>query len=96
MPTKVAKKRIVRSTKKTKSPLTVTEQVEKILDSLRPYLIADGGNIELLGVDEKNGIVTVHLIGACASCPSANMTLYAGVEKTLKDKIPQINALVAV
>ncbi|OGC82667.1 MAG: hypothetical protein A2V81_03485 [Candidatus Abawacabacteria bacterium RBG_16_42_10] len=74
----------------------MTEKVEKVLDSLRPYLISDGGNIELLGVDEKHGIVTVHLVGACATCPSATMTLYAGVEKTLKEKIPQINALVAV
>ncbi len=96
MPTKVAKKRVNRPAKKTETKLSITEQVEKVLDSLRPYLISDGGNIELLGVDEKHGIVTVHLVGACASCPSANMTLYAGVEKTLKDKIPQINALVAV
>lgn len=79
-----------------KSKLTITEQVEKVLDTLRPYLISDGGNIELLGVDETNGIVTVHLVGACASCSSAQVTLYAGVEKTLKEKIPQINALIAV
>ena len=81
---------------KSKSKLTITEQVEKVLDTLRPYLISDGGNIELLGVDETNGIVTVHLVGACASCSSAQVTLYAGVEKTIKEKIPQINALIAV
>lgn len=81
---------------KSKSRLTITEQVERVLDTLRPYLISDGGNIELLGVDETNGIVTVHLVGACASCSSAQVTLYAGVEKTIKEKIPQINALIAV
>ncbi len=81
---------------KSKPKLTITEQVEKVLDTLRPYLISDGGNIELLGVDETNGIVTVHLVGACASCSSAQVTLYAGVEKTIKEKIPQINALIAV
>ncbi len=81
---------------KSQSKLTITEQVEKVLDTLRPYLISDGGNIELLGVDETNGIVTVHLVGACASCSSAQVTLYAGVEKTIKEKIPQINALIAV
>lgn len=81
---------------KSHSKLTITEQVEKVLDTLRPYLISDGGNIELLGVDETNGIVTVHLVGACASCSSAQVTLYAGVEKTIKEKIPQINALIAV
>lgn len=84
------------SKKSKKSALTMTEQVEKVLDTLRPYLISDGGNIELLGVDETHGIVTVHLVGACASCSSAQVTLYAGVEKTLKEKIPQINALIAV
>lgn len=85
-----------KSKSKSKPKLTITEQVEKVLDTLRPYLISDGGNIELLGVDETNGIVTVHLVGACASCSSAQVTLYAGVEKTIKEKIPQINALIAV
>lgn len=98
---KTPKKTMVRKStkkkvKKGKSKLTITEQVEKVLDTLRPYLISDGGNIELLGVDETNGIVTVHLVGACASCSSAQVTLYAGVEKTLKEKVPQINALIAV
>ncbi len=90
------KKSTKKKVKKGKSKLTITEQVEKVLDTLRPYLISDGGNIELLGVDETNGIVTVHLVGACASCSSAQVTLYAGVEKTLKEKVPQINALIAV
>ncbi|MBI4836556.1 MAG: NifU family protein [Candidatus Abawacabacteria bacterium] len=79
-----------------KSKLTITEQVEKVLDTVRPYLISDGGNIELLGVDEKNGVVTVHLVGACASCPSSQVTLYSGVEQTLKEQVPGIVALVAV
>lgn len=79
-----------------KSKLSITERVEKVLDSVRPYLISDGGNIELLGVDEKNGVVTVHLVGACASCSSAHVTLYSGVETALKDEIPEIVALVAV
>lgn len=90
------KRRPVKKTKAKKSHLSVTEQVEKVLDTLRPYLISDGGNIELLGVDETNGVVTVHLVGACADCSSAQVTLYAGVEKTLKEKVPQINALIAV
>ncbi len=98
-PKKVKKtiaKKSKKKVKKGKSRLTITEQVEKVLDTLRPYLISDGGNIELLGVDETNGIVTVHLVGACASCSSAQVTLYAGVEKTLKEKVPQINALIAI
>jgi Fe-S cluster biogenesis protein NfuA len=78
------------------SSLSITERVEQVLDTLRPYLISDGGNIELLGVDETNGIVTVHLVGACASCPSSQVTLYSGVEKALKEQIPQLNSLIAI
>ncbi len=79
-----------------KTKISMTERVEKVLDTVRPYLISDGGNIELLGVDEKNGIVTVHLVGACADCSSSQVTLYSGVEQTLKEQIPEIVALVAV
>lgn len=86
-----AKKKAIKKKKE-----SITERVEKVLDTVRPYLISDGGNIELLGVDEKNGIVTVHLVGACASCSSSQVTLYSGVEQTLKDQIPEIVALVAV
>ena len=78
------------------SSLSITERVEQVLETLRPYLISDGGNIELLGVDEVNGIVTVHLVGACASCSSSQVTLYAGVEKALKEQIPQLNSLIAI
>jgi Fe-S cluster biogenesis protein NfuA len=85
-----------RSSKQKKLVGSMTEQVEKVLDTVRPYLIADGGNIELLGVDEKNGVVTVHLVGACASCPSSQVTLYSGVEQTLKEQVPGVVALVSV
>lgn len=84
------------SSKKKKIAGSMTEQVEKVLDTVRPYLISDGGNIELLGVDEKNGVVTVHLVGACASCPSSQVTLYSGVEKTLKEQVPGVVALISV
>jgi len=82
--------------KSKQSKLSMTEQVEKVLDTVRPYLISDGGNIELLGVDEKNGVVTVHLVGACATCPSSQVTLYSGVEETLKEQVPGVVALIAV
>lgn len=92
VPAKQAKKKVVKKVSK----ISITEQVEKVLDTIRPYLISDGGNIELLGVDEKNGVVTVHLVGACASCPSSEVTLYSGVENALKEQIPSIVALIAV
>jgi len=68
----------------------VKERVEKALDKIRPALEADGGNVELVDVDEENGIVTVKLVGACGSCPMSQMTLRMGVERVLKEEIPEI------
>ncbi len=67
---------------------TTRNQVEKALEELRPRLQADGGDIELLGVDQ--GVVKVKLKGACAGCPMSTMTLKMGVEQYLKQKIPEI------
>jgi Fe-S cluster biogenesis protein NfuA len=67
---------------------TVKDQVEKALQDLRPRLNADGGDIELLAVE--NGVVKVRLKGACAGCPMSTMTLKMGVEQYLKQRIPEI------
>ena len=66
----------------------IRERVTKALEEFRPRLQADGGDVELLGVD--NGIVKVRLKGACVGCPMATMTLKMGVEQYLKKKIPEI------
>ena len=73
---------------------TVKDRVEKALKELRPQLQADGGDIELLGVE--NGIVKVKMKGACAGCPMSTMTLQWGVENFLKKKIPEIVKVEAV
>jgi Fe-S cluster biogenesis protein NfuA len=70
------------------------QQVEEILDRLRPMLMADGGNIEL--IDVKDGEVFVHLLGACGMCPSSSMTLKLGVERALKEAIPEVVRVVQV
>jgi Fe-S cluster biogenesis protein NfuA len=70
------------------------EKVEKALDKIRPALQADGGNIEL--VDVVDGVVKVRLKGACAGCPGAQMTLKMGVEKILKEAIPEVKSVEAV
>ena len=70
------------------------ERVEKIIDKIRPILQADGGNIEL--VDVVDGIVKVRLMGACAGCQGAQMTLKMGVEKTLKEEIPEVISVEAI
>jgi Fe-S cluster biogenesis protein NfuA len=72
------------------------EQVEEALDLIRPALQNDGGNVELVDVDEDAGIVKVKLVGACGSCPMSQMTLRMGVERVLKEQIPAINEVVAV
>jgi Fe-S cluster biogenesis protein NfuA len=72
----------------------VKEKVEEVIEQIRPNLQADGGDIELVEVDD--GIVKVRLTGACGSCPMSQMTLKMGVEKTLKEKISGIKEVLAV
>jgi Fe-S cluster biogenesis protein NfuA len=62
--------------------------VEAVLDELRPYLMADGGNVEL--VEVEGPVVKLRLQGACGSCPSSAMTLKMGIERKLRDTIPEI------
>ena len=70
------------------------ENVETVLDELRPYLEADGGNVELVEIDGP--IVNLRLQGACSSCPSSTMTLKMGIERKLREKIPEITEVNAV
>lgn len=75
---------------------TVRERVEKVLEKIRPYIRSDGGDITLLDVHEDTGIVEVSLHGACGSCPSSTATLKGGVERMVKQEIPEIKEVVAV
>lgn len=68
------------------------EEVEKVLDLVRPMLQADGGNVELVDVSD-DGIVSVKLTGACGSCPMSTMTLKMGIEKALKERIPAVKSV---
>ena len=70
------------------------EKVEKVLAEIRPHLEADGGNIEL--IDIQDGVVKVKLVGACGACPMSQMTLKRGVETRLKAKIPEVKEVVSV
>ena len=69
-------------------------KVEEILNNIRPSLQADGGGVEL--VDVKEGVVSLKLTGACAGCPMSAMTLKNGIERTLKQEIPDIKEVIAV
>ena len=72
------------------------DQVRKTIEAIRPAIQADGGDIILRGVDDGTGIVTVELIGACVSCPASTVTLKAGIERILKDRVEGITAVNAV
>ena len=70
------------------------QRVAQVIESVRPYLQADGGDIEL--VDVADGVVKVRLCGACAGCPMSQMTLKAGVERYLRQQVPEIKGVEAV
>ncbi|TWI60108.1 NifU family protein [Halalkalibacter nanhaiisediminis] len=67
------------------------EQVKEVLDKLRPFLLRDGGDVEL--VDVEDGIVKVRLLGACGSCPSSTITLKAGIERALLEEVPGVKEI---
>ena len=70
------------------------DEVEEVLESIRPMLIKDGGNVEL--VDVEDGVVKVRLVGSCVSCSSSTMTLKMGIEKALKKAIPMVRCVESV
>ena len=70
------------------------ERVEEVLDMIRPSLIRDGGNVELVDVDD--GVVNVKLTGACGGCAMATMTLKMGIERILKQEIPEVKEVTSV
>jgi Fe-S cluster biogenesis protein NfuA len=72
------------------------EQVDKALDLIRPALQNDGGDVQVVDVDEATGVVKVKLTGACGSCPMSQMTLRMGVERVLREEIPDLKEVVAL
>ena len=78
----------------TETMALTNENVEKVLDELRPFLMADGGNVEVVEIDGP--IVKVRLQGACGSCPSSTMTLKMGNERKMRESIPEVSEVVQV
>lgn len=70
----------------------MTQQVQEVLEKLRPFLLRDGGDVELVEVDEE-GVVKVRLLGACGSCPSSTITLKAGIERALLEEVPGVKEI---
>lgn len=71
------------------------KKIQEVLDKVRPSLQADGGDCELINVREDN-VIEVKLQGACGSCPMATLTLKAGIERVLKEEIPEVKEVISV
>jgi Fe-S cluster biogenesis protein NfuA len=70
--------------------------VQDVLNMIRPAVQADGGDIELVDVTEGTGVVSVRFHGACHGCPSSTMTLQHGIERNLKEKVPEVTSVIPV
>jgi Fe-S cluster biogenesis protein NfuA len=77
------------------APIDVRQRVAHVLGLIRPTIQSDGGDIELVDVTAE-GVVHIRFQGACIGCPSSNMTLQHGIEKNLKDRVPEVTAVVPV
>ena len=71
-------------------------QVEETIEVIRPALQADGGDIVLREVDEDSGKITVELVGACGTCPASTVTMRAGIERILRDRVEGVTEVIAV
>jgi len=71
---------------------SMKEQVQEVLSKLRPFLLRDGGDVELVDVDDE-GIVQIRLMGACGNCPSSAITLKAGIERALTSEVPGVKEI---
>ncbi|TVP58838.1 MAG: NifU family protein [Gemmatimonadales bacterium] len=76
--------------------MTKEEQIQDVLEQIRPALHADGGDVEFLGFDESEGIVHLRLMGACESCPISMLTLKEGIEKRIQNTLPEVTEVLAI
>ncbi len=83
-------------TEQEQSQATLAERVKDVIERIRPPIQADGGDIELVDIDPAAGKVSIRFQGACRGCPMAAMTLKMGVEKHMKELVPEISEVVAV
>lgn len=79
--------------RRSKAPASLAERVDAVLNTLKPLARQDGGDIELVDVDD-DGVVRVRLLGACVGCPSSHITLTLGIERNLREQIPEVTRVV--
>ncbi|MGH9223093.1 MAG: NifU family protein [Acidimicrobiales bacterium] len=87
---------VVTATAPSGEPGEMRAELEAAIEAIRPALQMDGGDVTLVGVDESTGVVDIELIGACVGCPASTMTLKAGIERILKDRVDGITEVNAV
>ncbi len=75
--------------------MPLAHKIESVLDTIRPYLQADGGDVELVEVQSNNDVI-LRLTGACSSCSMSEMTMTAGIEESLRKSIPDLGKIVAI
>jgi len=75
---------------------TALQQIDDVLDLIRPAVRADGGDIELVSFDQEHGVVEIRLVGACYDCPMSTATLRAGIEQRLCMELPEVTSVEAV
>ncbi|HEY0673911.1 MAG TPA: NifU family protein [Longimicrobiales bacterium] len=78
------------------SVTTARDKIEEVLDSIRPALRSDGGDVELIDFDEEDGVVQLRLMGACGTCPVSTMTLRQGIERRLMLAVPEVKGILAI
>ena len=74
--------------------MSIEEKVKAVIDQIRPQLMMDGGDVELVGVED--GKVTVRLKGACSGCPASQITLKQGIERIIKENVPEVEEVIGV
>jgi len=73
--------------------MTARQKIEEVLDTIRPALRTDGGDVEFIDYDEDDGIVQLRLMGACGSCPVSMMTLKQGIERRIMSVVPEVRGI---
>ncbi|MEX0912189.1 MAG: NifU family protein [Gemmatimonadota bacterium] len=76
--------------------MTIPERIENALESIRPALHIDGGDVELVGFSDDDGIVSIRLVGACGGCPISSMTVKHGIERRVKAAVPEVTEVAVV
>jgi Fe-S cluster biogenesis protein NfuA len=72
------------------------EKIEEVLNTIRPALRSDGGDVEFIDYDEDDGVVQLRLMGACGSCPVSMLTLKQGIERRIMMAVPEVRAILAI